>query len=468
MSSGLFKTLRRSILALAFLATASTLISDEAKEAVKFKAGDRVCFIGDSITHGGGFNYHTQVVLFYATRFPEMRFDSWNCGLSGDSASGTVRRYAWDIAPLKPTVSSIMLGMNDVWRDNYGKDKTGPEFEAKHKQAIDIYVDNMGKLSDTLLKDGSALIFITPSIYDQTGTQKTNNLYGVNDALKICGDEAAKLAAKHNAGVADFHSLMTRINAEVQAKNPDDTIVGGDRVHPGAPGHLLMAYVFLKAQGMTPTVSSIAIDASKNAVLTQDNCKVSNLAAKSDSVSFEALENALPFPIDDSAKKALDLAPVLKDLDQETLSVSGLAEGSYDLLIDGNAVGRYNASELKEGVNLATVKETPQYKQAKKVMDLLKTRADIFSSKLRTFTAIRHFTLSKLTDRSPEAEQKCLEEQLEKSRKSNFGYGVWQIETYMKYVKDEESLKKEAADLLDKAYAENKPKSHSYELKKSL
>ncbi len=468
MSSSFFKAFRSSILALSFLASASTLFAADANDVAKFKAGDRVCFIGDSITHGGGFNYHSQIVLFYATRFPEMRFQSWSCGISGDSASGAVRRYDWDIAPLKPTISTIMLGMNDVWRDNYGTDKTGPEFEEKHKKAIDIHVENMTKLAERLSKDGSALIFITPSIYDQTGTQKTKNLFGVNDALKICGDEARKLAAQNEGDVVDFHSLMTRINAEVQAKNPDDTIVGGDRVHPGAPGHLIMAYAFLKAQGMTPTVSKIAIDAKKGIASVQDNCKVSKLEAKSGAVSFEALENALPFPVDDSAKKALELVPLVQDLDQETLAVSGLEDGSYELLIDGQSAGKFSSAELKDGVNLALNKATPQYKQALKVQALLKERADIYASKLRTFAAVKHFTLSKLTDQSPEAIQKCLEEQLEKSKEKKFAYGVMQIETYMKFAKDEEQLKQKAAELLDKAYSENKPQLHSYELKKAL
>ncbi len=38
-----------------------------------FEDGDRVCFLGDSITKGG--SYHQLLELFYALRFPESAID---------------------------------------------------------------------------------------------------------------------------------------------------------------------------------------------------------------------------------------------------------------------------------------------------------------------------------------------------------------------------------------------------------
>ena len=50
---------------------------------------------------------------------------------------------------------------------------------------------------------------------------------------------------------------MEAINRRRQAEQPDFTIVGADRVHPGQTGHLVMAYLFLKAQNVTPIVSEL-------------------------------------------------------------------------------------------------------------------------------------------------------------------------------------------------------------------
>jgi len=49
---------------------------------------------------------------------------------------------------------------------------------------------------------------------------------------------------------------MTALNREQQKNNPTWTIVGGDRVHPGAPGHLMMAWLFLKSQNAPAAVSA--------------------------------------------------------------------------------------------------------------------------------------------------------------------------------------------------------------------
>ena len=64
------------------------------------------------------------------------------------------------------------------------------------------------------------------------------------------------LAAKNKGAVVDFHGPMTAFNLKQQRQDPKYTIVGGDRVHPGAPGMLMMAWLFLKAQGVSPVVSN--------------------------------------------------------------------------------------------------------------------------------------------------------------------------------------------------------------------
>jgi lysophospholipase L1-like esterase len=49
-----------------------------------FNDGETVCFLGDSITHGGRF--HRYVSDYYLTRFPTRTVRFVNAGVSGDSA----------------------------------------------------------------------------------------------------------------------------------------------------------------------------------------------------------------------------------------------------------------------------------------------------------------------------------------------------------------------------------------------
>ena len=62
-----------------------------AQAVPQFKDGDRVCFIGDSITHGG--SYHSNVYLYYLTRFPDREFRVWNKGISLIPADALIPRW---------------------------------------------------------------------------------------------------------------------------------------------------------------------------------------------------------------------------------------------------------------------------------------------------------------------------------------------------------------------------------------
>ena len=145
--------------------------------AEPFQSGDTVCYVGDSITHGG--TYHQVIDLFYATRFPERPLQTWNCGIGGDRASGIMSdekfRLNTDILGHHPTVATIMLGMNDVGRTDYGADKTGPEVEQRRRASLETYNAAMKKLIEAIEKSGARVILVTPSIYDETTQLATAN-----------------------------------------------------------------------------------------------------------------------------------------------------------------------------------------------------------------------------------------------------------------------------------------------------
>src|SRR5450432_1262323 len=78
--------------------------------------GDRVVFYGDSITEQH--HYTTLTEAFVRTRYPNLDVRFFNRGWSGDASwgggGGTIeQRVAQDVAPLKPTMVSVLLGMND-------------------------------------------------------------------------------------------------------------------------------------------------------------------------------------------------------------------------------------------------------------------------------------------------------------------------------------------------------------------
>ncbi len=80
------------------------------------KDGDKLLFYGDSITDRRVYTAMTEAYIL--TRFPDLRVTFINSAVSGDrvtgGAAGTIDvRLPRDVLPYRPTVVTILLGMND-------------------------------------------------------------------------------------------------------------------------------------------------------------------------------------------------------------------------------------------------------------------------------------------------------------------------------------------------------------------
>ncbi len=454
------------LLGLALVLAASRASATE-PQPEPFRKGDTVCIVGDSITHGG--RYHAFLYLFYATRFPDRGVCLVNSGISGDSAGGAFKRLDWDILVHRPTAATVMLGMNDVGRTLYGKDKT----EAKHRQAqqatVQRYAANMTKLVEGLKKANVRVTLVTPSIYEQNADTGTENLFGCNDGLANCALEVKKIAQQFGFPVIDLHSAMDALNRQAQKSDPNFTLVGKDRVHPGEFGHFVMAYLLLKAQGVPQYVSQMAVAADSGTIVRQDHCRISQLQASASEVAFDCLEAALPFPVPPGAEGALELVPFQQEMNQEVLKVTGLAPGTYTLAIDGQDVGQYDAASLAAGVNLACNPKTPQYQQALEVSQINATRHSLEAGRLRTVAAMHNSLLNRggvdLND--PAAVEKALAEQLE-TRKSSPQYNYFKgvVANYRKYKPTHEATVEEVKQSRQKIYQAAQPKSHHFVIRK--
>src|SRR5438046_5572564 len=86
-------------------------------ENFALKDGDRVVFYGDSITDQR--LYTTFVETYAVTRFPRLKVSFVHSGWGGDRVTGggggpIDLRLDRDVIAYKPTVMTIMLGMNDA------------------------------------------------------------------------------------------------------------------------------------------------------------------------------------------------------------------------------------------------------------------------------------------------------------------------------------------------------------------
>jgi lysophospholipase L1-like esterase len=327
------------------------------------KSGDRVVFYGDSITDQRLYTTFTE--SFVVTRFPKLDVSFIHSGWGGDRVTGGGGgpidvRLKRDVFAYKPTVMTIMLGMNDA------------SYRAFDEAIFDRYAKGYEHIVESVKSTlpGIRMTLIVPSPFDDV-TRKPNFEGGYNAVLLRYGEFVKELAKKNGLDVADLNTSVVEATKKAFETDPSDASkLNPDRVHPGLGGQLLMSAALLRAWNAPALVSSVSIKArSDGAKADAEAATVTDLKSEKDMLSWTQLDEALPFPIDLKDKivaLALKSSDVVKDLDQQPLKVEGLEAGDYTLKIDGKEVGNFSMSQLAEGINLATL-PTPMVEQARSV-----------------------------------------------------------------------------------------------------
>jgi lysophospholipase L1-like esterase len=442
------------------------------KKVEPFKAGDRVVFAGNSITEAG--LYGSYIWLYYMTHFPERRLEVINGGVGGDVARQIYDRLDGDILPKKPTVLAITFGMNDSKYFEY-LDKKNPVDEQKRQAIIKESFDSYVKIEDKLKKlPAVKTILMASSPYDETAKMEGNLFFGKAKTMLGIIDFQLSSAKKNNWGFVDFFNPMTEINIREQKNNPGYTNTGTDRIHPGSAGHFIMAYIFLKAQGLSNTpIADVKINATNKKVMATVNAKISNVKSAKGNISFDYLAKSLPYPIDTAARvwqnfqlqtEALAVIPFVKEFDQELLAVTGLTGQNYNLKIDGHVIRKFSASDLAAGINLATLKNTPQYQQALKILALNNDRRGV-ESKYRNYYWVQYDFLKDkgfLFNNSKEARD-TIQNNLKKNGWLNAKKG-----DYDEIVDKEPEVRAKMDGLISQIYNINKPVVRHIELEEVL
>ena len=154
-----------------------------------------------------------------------------------------------------------------------------------------------------------------------------------------------------------FHPHLAALQKARDA-NASSRINGGDAVHPGPSGQLLMAWAILKGLHAPSLVSAATLDAGGRS-RAHENCEISQVKRTTKGIAFTRADAALPFWIPPQARPILQWDPIVADLDQYPLTVTGLPEGSYDLLIDDREVRHRLRGGPHEGLQ-----HGPSYRRA--------------------------------------------------------------------------------------------------------
>lgn len=356
------------------------------------KDGDRVVFLGDSITEQR--LYTTYIEAYTLTRHPDWKLSFRNVGWGGDTSwlrnrmrtdekslfaadeatqlkmieravQGGLDR---DVLPLKPTVVTIKFGMNDHYYQPFRED------------IFRAYVRSQKELATVLEKAGARVSFLTPQPIEDKRPDPDQD--PKNQSLRKFSDGLKDVAIDTKAGFVDQFAPYMEIMMHERAADTNALIGGGDAVHPGPPGHTIMAWAILKGLSGSAMVSRAEIDCASQKVAASQGCRIEKLNLTDGVLSFDRMDDSLPFPIDPKAEAALKLAPILNELSRYELQVSGLTAKAYDLVIDGDVAARLSAEDLAKGCNL-TIQAGPITQQARKVLELVVDKNNRFFHRWR-------------------------------------------------------------------------------------
>jgi lysophospholipase L1-like esterase len=235
--------------------------------------GDRVVFLGDSITQAG--TYVVYLDAYVRTRFPDRKIELINHGLSSETINGMSEddhpgkrpwvhdRLERDALLWKPTVLSICYGMND---GNYFP---------MHPQRFEKFQEGYTRFME--LVDGANIprvYVLTPPPFDayrrKAGDEKPldygyrypavdydRTLEAYSEWLLALRRSWAEKYENVQAIDVDLHSSLNELLRQRRQGDVNYSF-SGDAVHPDATGHLLIAMQVLEAWNR-PTLGDVSV-----------------------------------------------------------------------------------------------------------------------------------------------------------------------------------------------------------------
>ncbi|MBQ6838054.1 MAG: SGNH/GDSL hydrolase family protein [Clostridia bacterium] len=203
---------------------------------MNLKENDVVLFQGDSITdgnrgrnsdlnhiHGHGYQYILASEM-YADNLNK-NIEVINRGISGNRVADLLGRWCEDCLNLKPTVLSILIGINDIILEWDGGKGSNPERYEKIYRLL---------LDEVLEQNPDTFIVIMEPFFGEKKEPELNEFF--KSLIGKYSEKAKKIAEDYNAVFVPLQDMF-----DDYAKKTDVYNLLWDGVHPTTCGHQLVA-----------------------------------------------------------------------------------------------------------------------------------------------------------------------------------------------------------------------------------
>jgi len=198
------------------------------------KKGERLVFLGDSITQAGAGEkgYVTLVKQALQEKHKDLGIEVIGAGISGNKVPDLQRRLEKDVLAKKPTLVVIYIGINDVWHgeNDPAKGTSKEKFEEGLKEIIK-------KTKDA----GSRVVLCTPTVIGE----KKSGANKLDAKLDEYADISRKVAKDTGVELCDLRKAFVDYLTKHNDKDKESGVLTTDRVHLNDAGNKLVAETML-------------------------------------------------------------------------------------------------------------------------------------------------------------------------------------------------------------------------------
>jgi lysophospholipase L1-like esterase len=207
---------------------------------MKIADGESILFTGDSITDCGrkrpvgqgaglGDGYVALVDSLLAVSRPACRIRVLNTGISGNRIIDLDTRWQCDVLDHHPDWLSVMIGINDVWRqfDNAAD---------PNQVTVERYEAGYRNLLEQTRPPLRGLVLMTPYVIESDTAEP------MRKSMEMYSEVVKRLAIDYHAVLVDVQAAFDRYLLHRSSQS-----LAEDRIHPNQTGHMIIAQAFVAA-----------------------------------------------------------------------------------------------------------------------------------------------------------------------------------------------------------------------------
>lgn len=191
---------------------------------------DRTRPVGEGLFDAWGKSYVANAGALLCCMYPELHLRVINMGIGGNQVRDLDARWQTDVLDHKPDWVSVLIGINDVWRQF-----DCPQIPEQHVSPEEFRATYEKLIQETLPRV-KGMILMTPYFMEP------NKADAMRARMDEYGEIVRQLAEKYSLIFVDLQAAWDRLFEHMHPCN-----IAWDRIHPNQTGCMYIAKQFLRA-----------------------------------------------------------------------------------------------------------------------------------------------------------------------------------------------------------------------------